>query len=213
MSLKRKKSKKRNLTMILASILFCLTLVTTFLTVGLYARYVTRQNLNDGARVIKFDKISIVDKNRQLIITPGVPCARDVEVSFGGSESVTYIFVEINASSHWSVVNSGDNFIAEDGLISFAIDTSNWEYLTTDDGKYVYYYVGENTRNGVLAPNNKLTSVDIIVDGSILVSEELTMDHFENLVGLELGFGATAVQANGFENVEAAWASIAAKGL
>ena len=47
--------KRPNIMMCLAFVLLCLTLVTTHLTGGLYAKYVAKDSAEDSARVAKFD--------------------------------------------------------------------------------------------------------------------------------------------------------------
>lgn len=49
------KGRKHNIPMCMALVLLCLTMLTTHLTGGLYARYTTTATGSDGARVAKFD--------------------------------------------------------------------------------------------------------------------------------------------------------------
>ena len=207
--------------MSLACLLLILVMITTYMTSGLYARYTAVADGSDSARVIKFHDIALRDSNKKIVITPGVPSTRDVAVSFDGSEAVTYIFVEMELSNHWSVSNNGRDFNVRGNntnYISFSVDTSKWGYLSkySGNGKYIYYFKGANTVDGVLQPN-KTVSFDqgnILVDsGTITVSDRLTMSYFGNLAGLSMEFRATAVQANGFDSINDAWESIAAKGL
>ena len=46
---------KMNIPMCMACVLLCLTLFSTYLTGGLYARYISRDDFEDSARVAKFD--------------------------------------------------------------------------------------------------------------------------------------------------------------
>ncbi len=46
---------KMNIALFAAAVLLCLTLFTTHLTTGLYARYTTEASGSDGARVARFD--------------------------------------------------------------------------------------------------------------------------------------------------------------
>ena len=201
---------RRNWPMRIAVILLFLVLFTTYLMFGLFARYVTKSNSSDSARVIKFYDIHLVEQKNQLIITPGVDCVRDVAVDFDGSEAATYVFVEVEPSNHWS---SGDGNTFYCGTyMSFSINSTNWKYLEKDGNNYVYYYVGTNTVDGLLKPNCDVNNVDILANnGAIKVYQSLTMDDFDKLDGLELEFTATAVQGNGFESVNDAWTSIKAK--
>lgn len=49
------KGRKHNIPMCMALVLLCLTMLTTHLTGGLYARYTTTATGSDGARVARFD--------------------------------------------------------------------------------------------------------------------------------------------------------------
>jgi len=51
----RKRKYSYNPAMVLAMILLCLTLISTHLTAGLYARYTTTDTGEDSARVAKFE--------------------------------------------------------------------------------------------------------------------------------------------------------------
>lgn len=215
------RNTKGNVPMKLACLLLILVMLTTYMTSGLYARYVATGTGEDSARVIKFHKIALRDTDKKIIITPGVPSTRDVAVSFDGSEATTYIFVEMELSNHWSVSNNGRDFNVRansTNYISFSIDTTKWGYMAKYSGsnKYIYYFKGANTVDGVLQPNNTVSfdQANILANaGTITVSDRLTMSYFKNLAGLSMEFRATAVQANGFEDIDEAWESIAAKGL
>ena len=101
---KNKSTRRINLPMTIAMVLFYLTLISIYLTSGLYAKYTTQDNAGDGARVIKFGGLTLEEtcgfmKNDKFVegdltIIPGVNLVKDVEVSFTGSEADTYIFVE-----------------------------------------------------------------------------------------------------------------------
>lgn len=49
------KGRKHNIPMCMALVLLCLTMITTHMTGGLYARYTTTASGSDSARVAKFD--------------------------------------------------------------------------------------------------------------------------------------------------------------
>lgn len=62
---------KKNITMYLACILLCLVLITTYMTSGLYARYVYEESFDDNARVAKFDITdSVENKTIPIDIVP-----------------------------------------------------------------------------------------------------------------------------------------------
>jgi hypothetical protein len=72
------------------------------------------------------------------------------------------------------------------------------------DKQYVYYRT--------LEPNQQLNDVDIIKEGKITVSAAITKGELGALTDVAIGLRATVVQATGFENAAAAWASVSAKG-
>ncbi|MBR2310752.1 MAG: hypothetical protein IKA47_09515 [Oscillospiraceae bacterium] len=59
--------RKVNIPMTLACVLLCLTLITTHMTGGLFARYTVTATGSDEARVAKFDVKSKIDKTEVAI--------------------------------------------------------------------------------------------------------------------------------------------------
>ena len=101
---------KMNIPMCLAAILLCLTLISIHLTSGLYAKYISSASGNDSARVIKFGELTLAEEGdfyeeNKLMIIPGVALTKKATVSFSGSESATYVFVEITPSK-WSTTDN-----------------------------------------------------------------------------------------------------------
>ena len=118
MARQKKRAKSPvNIPIILAAILLCLTLISIRLAGGIVARYTTTTNSGDSARVIKFGDISLTltGGNTQYII-PGMPLNWNASVSFEGSESATYVFVEVtgvhSASSNTVTLCFGFNITA-----------------------------------------------------------------------------------------------------
>ena len=100
---KHTKTAKVNIPMCIATFLFCLTLISIHLTSGLYAKYISSASGNDSARVIKFGELTITEtgdfyEDNKLMIIPGVDLIKKATVSFSGSESATYVFLEITPS-------------------------------------------------------------------------------------------------------------------
>ena len=207
-----------NIPMCLAAIMLCLTLVSVHLTCGLYAKYTTSGESSDGARVIRFGDLTIKEEadfygdksKRELIITPGVNLKKDVKVNFAGSESSTYVFMEIILSDGWTYdsgtfsLNSGSG---TEPFVSWQI-ADGWTYHTYEKNSYVFYRE--------LAPNTPLTDVPVIAPGKdttygvLTVSNQITkgdlsQDLFKNL---HIDFKASVVQSNGFASVEAAWSDL-----
>lgn len=69
-----KKQRHYNIPMCLAGVLFCLTLISIHLTGGLYAKYTTRSESEDLARVAKFEVTENQTRFQQELVvdmTPG----------------------------------------------------------------------------------------------------------------------------------------------
>ena len=199
-----------------ALLILCAVMLTTHLTGGLNARYVSSAEGSDSARVAKFGDITITetgdDKTTEgkYYIIPGVNIKKNPLLSFAGSESATYVFVEITLGSDWE---STDNMSFHNNAgVSWTVG-SDWQYLPDTANPYVYYYI-TGTTEGVIKPNTVITNCPIIQGSTITVSSTITATDLKGEYFDELGitFRATAVQSIGFENVNAAWASISAKG-
>jgi len=205
-----KKKAKLNIPMCLALILLCLTMFTTHLMSGLYARYVTKGSGEDSARVASMGNVYIEEKgdivDNKLLVIPGVNLEKDAELTYTGSEVACYVFVEIDTTKF--VTSDKKVFTAFESKISWEVGT-DWEYLTSNGSKHVYYqYVG---------PNDKLTKVDLIKDGNIIVSENLGKSELSEMKDYKIGFHAYAMQYDGSSNliatehVMAAWNSVKVK--
>lgn len=207
---KHTKTAKVNIPMCVAAILFCLTLFSAHLTSGLYAKYITTESGSDAARVITFGDLTLSEtgdfyEENKLMIIPGVDLTKKATVAFSGSESETYVFVEVKASSEWQTTDNKTFFIVnnEKTAMQWRI-AEGWTLLTSKNGAYVYYRK--------LAPNSTLVGVDIIAEnGRIAVSELITKSEIESMTGISIKLRAAVVQSGGFENPEAAWNSVAAK--
>ena len=194
--------------MCLACILFCLTLLSVHFMGGLYAKYTTSDSGSASARVIKFGNISISESGNfnddgELVIIPGVNLTKKAVVNFTGSESSTYIFVEVIIDG-WAEQENSDHktFCTAGNKISWEV-ADGWNYLMTDSSTYVYYCA--------LEPNAILKDIDIIKNGTIIVSDVLTAADLNSLAQTNISFRASVVQSGGFENPESAWNSIAAQ--
>jgi hypothetical protein len=198
-----------NIPMCLAAILLCLTLISIHLTSGLYAKYISSASGNDSARVIKFGELTLTEEGdfyegNKLMIIPGVALTKKATVSFSGSESATYVFVEITPLK-WSTTDNKTFSHLSNGKTAMQWNVAEgWLFLKSDNGTYIYYRE--------LAPNTELIEADIIAEnGKITVSNQITKSEIEAMTGISIKFRATVVQSGGFENPEAAWNSVAAK--
>ena len=211
---------KRNMAMRLAGVLFCLTLVSLYMVSGLFARYMTRGQGSDSARVIKFGEITLEEDgdfydeaNGLMWIVPGKDIQKKATVSFAGSEVATFVFVEVQLSEHWTYAeitekDDDDNevkkytFTMAGGKISWTV-ADGWKKLGDDN---VFYRE--------LVPNETLTEADIIKDGIITVSDGITRGTMAALTTpITVTFRASVVQGNGFENATEAWGSLSGKGV
>lgn len=205
----RHRKTKMNIPMCLAAILLCLTLISIHLTSGLYAKYISSASGNDSARVIKFGELTLAEEGdfyeeNKLMIIPGVALTKKATVSFSGSESATYVFVEITPSK-WSTTDNKTFSLLSNGKTAMQWNVAEgWLFLKSDNGAYIYYRE--------LPPNTELIATDIIAEnGKIAVSDQITKREIKSMTGLSIKLQATAVQSGDFENPEAAWNSVAAK--
>ncbi len=198
-----------NLPIIIAAILFCLTLISIHLSSSLYARYSSSANDSDTTRVIRFGDITLtespspIDASGNLVIIPGVTIQKDAQVSFTGSEAMTYIFVEVSLSSHWQMTDN-QNFSINDTHLQWQI-ANGWEHVTSsspEGGKHIYCIT--------LAPNETLTNHDILSGGEIAVSPYITATDLAEMHGVYIHLRAFAIQGNGFDSEAEAWAAISA---
>ena len=200
---------KMNIPMCLAAILLCLTLISIHLTSGLYAKYISSASGNDSARVIKFGELTLTEEGdfyegNKLMIIPGVALTKKATVSFSGSESATYVFVEITPSK-WATTDNKTFSLLSNGKTAMQWNIAEgWLFLKSDNGTYIYYRE--------LTPNTELIATDIIAEnGKIAVSNQITKSEIQVMTGISIKLRATVVQSGGFENPEAAWNSVAAK--
>lgn len=187
---------KMSIPMYLACVLLCLTLISIRLSSGVVARYSTTTDSGDGARVIYFKKLA-VEVTGGGYIAPGVALELNARITFGGSESATYVFAEVAG------VDSADATTVTlfAGGPSWGVDTATWTYLPgTSSGTHVYYLE--------LAPTIALN--EYLFDGSTStpVDDELTAADIAALGGFSPKFYASVVQSNGFDTPQQAWESL-----
>lgn len=206
---KHTKTAKVNIPMCIASILFCLTLISIYLTSGLYAKYTNLTSGSASARVIKFGDLIITEtgdfyEDNKLMIIPGVDLTKKATVSFSGSESATYVFIEV-IPSKWSTDDNKTFSVLSNSRTAMQWNIAEgWLFLKSDNGTYVYYRE--------LNPNTELVAADIIAEnGKITVSNQITKSEIEAMTGISIKLRATVVQLGGFNTPEAAWNSVAAK--
>ena len=84
------------------------------------------------------------------------------------------------------MLNQGDTQI-----MSWSVD-DKWTYLPTEENAYVFY--------AVLNPNNPMDDWDVVKNGTVTVSKDVTRTDYKNLDGITIAINIEAyvVQANGF---------------
>ena len=191
--------------------LFILTIISIYLLSGLFARYVSSDQGSDSARVATFGNLTLTETgdfdgtdSKKGMIIPGVPLTKNATVTFTGSEMATVVFVEVIVPKDtWE---TADNKAFSYGGMSWSV-ASGWEYLTKDlyggEDRYVFFKI--------LEPNTQLSGEEIVKDGVISVSEEITKANIGSLGNADLTFRASVIQAGGFKTVQEAWTAMAAK--
>lgn len=208
------KAPAMNFAILMAFVLFWLVMVTTYLSAGLYAKYTTGGSGKDDARVISFKQLVVAENGvdnatgQQYIFAPGVNLAKDITVSFGGSESDTFVFVELDtpgwtqdaAKYAFALTREDATIMSWEVIKEKEVDgkmVAEWTHLSSNGDKHVYYRV--------LEANETLENVQVIKDGEITVPVATQANYtylYTALAGTGLNINATAhvVQANGFYN-------------
>ncbi len=83
---------KVNIALFAAAVLLCLTLFTTHLTSGLYARYTTTASGSDSARVAKFEVKYTMPNNVVFDLAPSGTQSQSIEIEFTNNSEVTVRF-------------------------------------------------------------------------------------------------------------------------
>lgn len=213
-----------NIALRLAAILLVLVCLSVWMMNGLFAKYRTSDEGGDGARVITFGALSLIEEGNFLSgpapIIPGVDLIKDVTIDFTGSEAATYVFVEVDLpGGHWTRTPASetncDVYSALSDRVSWEV-AAGWTYLQQpgDPSPYIYYVE--------LGPNDTLNKkfiagadkTDATSRGVVKVSETLVKRDMADISAYEtpitINLRAVVVQRNGFESPLAAWQSILA---
>lgn len=168
--------------------------VATFALTGVtFSRYVASAHSQDGARVITFGDLTVTDSG-SVQVQPGVPAEKHLTVRFDGSEAATYVFVELKGSD-WTRGADNRTYTYGGGSLSWRV-ADGWTHLRDN----VYYRA--------LSPNTALTA-GLIDGGAVNVSENMTRTELEKLSkGLSIRVQAAAVQREGGDTAETAWARV-----
>ena len=219
-----RRRRRMNLPMVMAGVLFYLTVFSTYLTGGLYARYLTSGSAADSARVIRFGDITLTETRgtetggTDWMISPGEhnDLQRAITVDFDGSEADTYVYLAVHAPGWTKASNNVDYLVTHDGveLMKWSVDqtkdaTTNelwWTYLLTEtdamgNQTHVYYKY--------LDSNKELNNVNFVKENKIAVNDTLKKSDLLEINGIELNFTAYVRQANGrnWSDIVAGWNS------
>lgn len=196
-----------NIALRLAAVMLMLVCISIWMLQGLFAKYRTSSSGQDSARVMSFGNITLTESGDfgtgggTAYLIPGVDLKKDVSVEFTGSESATYVFVEVGLSSHWSITDN-KNFSAYTNRLKWAV-ADGWTFLKKDAETNTYVYYRE------LKPNEALSADFIAADGAITVDKQIKKSEIAGMTGIQINLRAIVVQSNGFASPEAAWASVA----
>lgn len=138
--------------------------------------------------------------SRSFMVTPGVDITKDPKLTYTPATEndigSVYIFIEVTGTG-WSYNAGAGNFVTAEGM-SWSVDP----YWTWLEGK-VFYRLVES------ADINTVTNKTIISDNTIEVPDTITEDTIDDAAEhAALAFTAYAIQAEGVENVEAAWTAV-----
>ena len=168
--------------------------VATFALTGVtFSRYVASAHSQDEGRVITFGDLTVTDSG-SVQVQPGVAAQKDLTVRFDGSEAATYVFVELKGSN-WTRGADNRTYTYGAGSLSWRV-ADGWTHLRDN----VYYQA--------LSPNTALDA-GLIDGGAVNVSEDMTRTELEKLSkGLSIRVQASAVQREGGDTAETAWARV-----
>lgn len=217
----RRRKQKPNIALCAAFVLLCLTMITTHLTSGLYARYVTSDSAQDLARVVKFGNVELVENGdfvdeygnlKPAVILPGVNLEKDINVNVTKSEVDNYVIMGVELNGNWSVNDSSNPtkfFLGTQ--VEWSIH-SDWEYSGKVGNVYLYsIYLNAGDELNVdfiadLDPTRR-GKVDTNV-GGIKIDSSITKNDLLTMQNLSIKLTAAIVQTNGSKTVVEAWESV-----
>lgn len=234
----KKREPVVNIAICMAIVLFWLVIITTNMSAGLFARYTTSDSGSDSARVIQFNRLTVKETTENsptgtfgeaFYFMPGYNLKKDIAVEFGGSEADTYVLIAVDvrgwdltdkaASKHAFSLTQGTKTVMNWSVVS------NWQYVT--DETVTFADGGKGTRYVYCIPletNESLPTQQVIqgktpetegeyTPGMIFVRKDCFRADYKALSGMKIDLNVTAyaVQANGFADAAAAWASLSAK--
>lgn len=212
-------NKKAKFRLPFSAVLLYLALIAAALSGVTFSRYVTGTTVSDSARVAMMKELAVTETGMpegldQRVILPGVNMTKQAVVDFEGSEMACYVFCAITANG-WTRAADHFGYTAGNGLLNWAVNSTNWTYLKEDGSTSVYYCI---------VNANTVLHADVLAeDGKITVSEDITRSQLDTLAApLSIKISATAVQYHGFSEgppagyteaarAEAAWNAVKGK--
>lgn len=176
-----------------AGLMLCLTLLTTCLTCGMYARYTTAGTASDRARVAAFGQLTLElnkpDGQESILLMPRktASTALDPRVSMTKSEVAVVVYVDVilPEESGWAFDQAHNRFTCGEILWTVA---AGWTYLEANGKTYTFYHT--------LAPGEILEREPAVVDGIMTVPQ--TYDNYYDLsdsdAALDITFKVRAAQ-------------------
>lgn len=158
---------KQRIAALTASVVLCLTLISIYLTCGMYARYTTNGANPEQARVAKFGQLSLaMDATENVKLLPGSTesVTLDPRVSMTASEVAVavYVYVTLPENSGWSYNEDTKSFSC--GPILWKVEDA-WFYLEKNDELCTYTFYQ------ILAPGEALVNERIVVNGTMTVPQ------------------------------------------
>ena len=207
----RRRRAKINIPIVLACVLLFLTMLSVHFSSGIFARYVSRADGQDNAKVASFGNLTITESGDfftgSAIVLPGVDLTKRATVSYEKGEVAVFIIFEAELSDHWTYDEENKTFVIKNestgtgedpNFLSWSVE-NGWEFIGKDGNKYAYYIA--------LEPNKSLDTTDFVAnDGKVTVSKYITAEDLEEMkkIGdIYINFKAYAVQAGDMTALEA----------
>ena len=199
----RSKRIKINIPMTIAGVLLCLTLFSVHFTGNIYAKYATRAEMEDSARVAAFGSLTLIENGdfanaaKTGVITPGKDLTKNATVSFSAREVAVYVVVEAELSNKWETTDNRTFAVKNGDEVQLQWSVANdWTFIEKTGNRYAYYKA--------LAPNTELADCGIISDnGKITVNRYIDRFEISQLTGLKINLKAYAIQAGNLSPAEA----------
>jgi hypothetical protein len=207
----RRRRAKINIPIVLACVLLFLTMLSVHFSSGIFARYVSRADGQDNAKVASFGNLTITESGDfftgSAIVLPGVDLTKRATVSYEKGEVAVFIIFEAELSDHWTTADN--NFVIKNESTGTGEDTNFLSWSVTNDWTFIEES-GEGNRFAyyiALEPNESLAPTDFVAnDGKVTVSKYITAEDLEEMkkIGdIYINFKAYAVQAGDMTALEA----------